>query len=193
MPRLPGAPLTTRDADLKRMDAACKTLVRELCEARRASGLDCDLDDFPARAEWSYLRSRQTPDRQYQVYIDATFSMSGDETGPLLISSALVASGRTAVDCLEMFHNWATDVVENWGAERNFIAVFRDKAIRGEQGEREAEKDAVEQLAEAKAAAVREGTRTRMQEWLAKKLDFKLRKFGLKATPVMSLPSKEGA
>jgi hypothetical protein len=165
----------SREADLEKANKACNELLRQLAHAQRQAGKACDIDDFPARAEWSYLRAKATPDRQYQIYIDATFSMSGDETGVHVVSTALVASGRTVVDAMEMFHNWATDAAE----DPRVIAIFRDKALRGEQAERDAAKDAAEQLADAAATSetVR-AVKERTQEWLAKKFDFMARKRG---------------
>jgi hypothetical protein len=169
----------SRDADMESMMRAGNDLFSDLATAERKAGRNCDLDDYAVRAEWSHLRSKVTPERQYQMYIDATFKL-GDELE--VVSSALVASGRTRVECLEMFHNWATDAVR----DPNIFVVFRDKALKGEQAEKEAARDAAE-MAEAAAANESHGksVRERTQEWLAKKLDFKLRRDGMKDRKVM--------
>lgn len=165
----------SREADLERMNKASNALTRKLATDARAAGGSCDLDDYPVRAEWSYLRSRATPERQFQMYIDATFSLTGSEDGPHIVSTALVASGRTPVECLEMFHNWATDAAK----DPNVIAVFRDKVLRGEQAARDDAKDALERAKDiAGASANAKSVKERTQEWLAKKLDFKLRRDG---------------
>lgn len=167
--------MSTREADIARMEAAGKALFRQVCEAERRAGRACDLDDYPVRAEWSYLRSRMQADRQYQMYIDATFSLDGTEASQV-VSTALIASGRTVVDCLEMFHNWTMDAVK----DPSVLAVFRDKALRGEQAERDAAKDAAELAAEGAAAAAHVKTmREKTQEWLAKKVGFKARRDGV--------------
>lgn len=171
----------SREAEVKMMEMRGKQLFAALASAERAAGRNCDLDDYPVRAEWSYLRSRTQADRQFQMYIDATFSLTGDESSQV-VSTALIASGRTAVDCLEMFHNWTTDAVK----DPSVLAVFRDKALRGEQAERDAAKDTAEQLADAAANGERvKSIRERTQEWLAKKAHFKARKDGVIPSKVM--------
>lgn len=166
----------SREADIERMNVAGRTLFKTLAEGMRKAGKPCDLDDYAVRAEWSHLRSRSMPERQYQMYLDATFSLDGTDGGTQLISTALVASGRTMVECLETFHNWAIDAA----ADPDVLVVFRDKAIRGEQGARDDAKDAAERDADAEAARAKaKGVRERTQQWLAKKLDFKLRKDGM--------------
>lgn len=166
----------SREADIERMNAAGKTLFATLAVGMRKAGKPCDLDDYAVRAEWSALRAKVQGDRQYQMYIDATFSLDGTDEGTQLVSTALVASGRTAVECLEMFHNWATDAA----ADPDVLVVFRDKAIRGEQGARDDAKDKAAQAADAEGARSKaKSVRERTQQWLAKKVDFKLRKDGM--------------
>lgn len=130
-----------------------------------------------AFAEWSHLRSRATPARQWQVYIEHTFNLGGDDengnpAGPFQTAKALVASGRTAAEALEMFHAWHAD-------EKRF-AKFFDAVIRAPshfERQRELDKQ-VAQAAHARASG------ERMTEWLRKKADYALRSVGLKAGKV---------
>lgn len=159
------------------MTAAGTSLFVSLATGMRKAGKPCDLDDYAVRAEWSPLRAKLQADRQFQMYVDAVFSLDGTDAGTQLVSTALVASGRTRAECLEMFHNWAVDAA----ADPDVLVVFRDKALRGEQGLRDDAKDAAELAADAEAARAKsKSVRERTQQWLAKLTDFKLRKDGMK-------------